>query len=199
MKQVEITFINRNQMFNKSDLPIIKLYNEYFGSGMSSIVFQDLREAKALAYSVYSSYNTPDNFSKHHYVVSYIGTQSDKLGEALDGFNNLINNIPLSDISFNSAKDGVLKSIQTERILRGDILKTFMANKKLGIDTDYRKDIYDNVMKYNLEDVKKFNEKFVKDSKYSYLVIGDKSKLDFKILEKYGKVEELTLEQIFGY
>jgi len=74
-----------------------------------------------------------------------------------------------------------------------------MANKKLGIDTDYRKDIYDNVMKYNLEDVKKFNEKFVKDSKYSYLVIGDKSKLDFKILEKYGKVEELTLEQIFGY
>ncbi len=199
MKQVEIMFINRGDLHNKLNLPIINLYNEYFGSGMSSIVFQDLREAKALAYSVSSAYRNPDALDKHHYIVSYIGTQSDKLGEALTGFDELLNNIPMSDITFNSAKDGVIKSIETERILRSAVITSYLNNKRLGIDYDLRRDVYEKVVGYNINDVKSFNEKFVKGKKYTYLIIGDKSKLDFSILEKYGKVEELTLEQVFGY
>ncbi|MDD5362858.1 MAG: insulinase family protein [Ignavibacteria bacterium] len=199
MKQVEIMFINRSGMFSLQNIPIIKLYNEYFGSGMSSIVFQDLREAKALAYSVNSNYGIPDRADKYHYLVSYIGTQSDKLGEAMNGFSELLNNIPSSEITFNSAKDGVLKNIQTERITRNDIIRSFLSNKKLGIDYDLRKDIYNNVMNYTLDDVKKFNENYVKGKPYTYLLIGDKKKIDFELLGKYGKVETLTLEQIFGY
>jgi predicted Zn-dependent peptidase len=166
---------------------------------MSAIVFQDLREAKALAYSVSSVYRNPDSKDKHHYVYSYIGTQSDKLGEALTGFDELLNNMPMSDITFNSAKDGVIKSIETERVLRSAIITSYLNNKRLGVDYDLRKDVYNKVKNYNLNDVKAFNEKYVKGKKYVYLVIGDKSKLDFSILEKYGKVQELTLEQLFGY
>ncbi len=199
MKQVEIMFLNRGALFTKQNVPIINLYNEYFGGGMSSIVFQDLREAKALAYSVFSRYGIPDSKDKHHVMSSYIGTQSDKLGEAMTGFDELLNNMPLSDITFNSAKDGVVKSIQTERILRSDVLRSYLNAKRLGVDYDLRKDVYEGVMNYGINDVKAFNEKFVKGNKYVYLVIGDKSKLDFSILEKYGKVEELKLEQIFGY
>ncbi len=199
MKQVEIMFLHRGEMFDTKNIPIISLYNEYFGGGMSSIVFQDLREAKALAYSVSSRYGIPDSKDKYFMMTSYIGTQSDKLREAMTGFDELLNNMPMSDITFSAAKDGVLKSIQTERILRNDVLRSYLSAKRQGIDYDIRKDVYDNVTKYNLNDVKAFNEKYVKGNKYVYLVIGDKSKLDFSILEKYAKVEELTLEQVFGY
>ena len=199
MKQVEILFLHRGEMFDAKSIPIITLYNEYFGGGMSSIVFQDLREAKALAYSVSSRYGIPDSKEKHFMMSSYIGTQSDKLGEAMSGYDALLNDMPMSDISFSTAKDGVLKSIQTERILRSDVLRSYLSAKRQGIDYDIRKDVYDNVSKYNINDVKAFNEKFVKGNKYVYLVIGDKTKLDFSILEKYAKVEELTLEQVFGY
>ncbi|MFA5011342.1 MAG: insulinase family protein [Ignavibacteria bacterium] len=199
MKQVEILFINRGGTFDSKSIPIITLYNEYFGGGMSSIVFQDLREAKALAYSVSSRYGIPDSKEKHFMMSSYIGTQSDKLGEAMSGYDALLNDMPMSEVTFSAAKDGVLKSIQTERILRSDVLRSYLSAKRQGIDYDIRKDVYDNVSKFNINDVKAFNEKFVKGNKYVYLVIGDKSKLDFSILEKYGKVEELTLEQIFGY
>ena len=199
MKQVEIQFLHRGDMLDVSMIPIITMYNEYFGGGMSSIVFQDLREAKALAYSVFSRYGIPDTKEGYHVMVSYIGTQSDKLGEAMNGFDELLNNMPMSDISFSTAKDGVLKSIQTERILRSDVLRSYLAAKRRGVDYDTRKDVYENTIKYTLNDVKAFNEKYVKGNKYVYLLIGDKSKLDFSILEKYGKVEELTLNQIFGY
>ena len=105
----------------------------------------------------------------------------------------------MSDITFNSAKDGVVKSIETERVLRSAIITSYLNNKRLGVDYDLRKDVYESVKSYTLNDVKAFNEKYVKGQKFVYLVIGDKSKLDFSILEKYGKVEELTLEQVFGY
>ena len=53
MKQTEILMVAKGQGFNAEKMPLIKLHNEYFGGSMGSIVFQTLRESKALAYSVY--------------------------------------------------------------------------------------------------------------------------------------------------
>lgn len=50
-----------------------------------------------------------------------------------------------------------------------------------------------------MQDVKNFQEKNIKNSKYTILVLGDKTKLDKNALQKYGKVKYLTLEEIFGY
>ena len=78
---------------NKLDIdkiPIIKLYNNYFGSGMSSIVFQEIREAKALAYSVSSRYTIPSNPKDFHYLIASIGTQADKLNEAIKSILNFV-------------------------------------------------------------------------------------------------------------
>lgn len=198
MQQVEIMMINKSSNYNPALTPVIRLFNEYFGSGMSSIVFQELREAKALAYSVYSNFSTPREKGKAYYIISYIGTQSDKLGEALDGFNGLLNNLPQSEISFNSAKDGIIKQIQSERILRFDIIRNYLTNLRYGIDYDIRKMVYEEVPKMTLSDLKKFHDEYYKGNKYTYLVIGDKNKLDFDLLKKFGEFKELTLKEIFG-
>jgi hypothetical protein len=50
-----------------------------------------------------------------------------------------------------------------------------------------------------MSDIKLFQEKYVKDRNYTILVLGDKNKLDMNTLEKYGKVQFLTLDEIFGY
>ena len=68
---------------------LIKFHNEYFGGGMSSIVFQEMRESKALAYSVYSTYTMPRDTNSSHYVMSYIGTQADKLSESISDMLNI--------------------------------------------------------------------------------------------------------------
>ena len=79
MQQVEILLLAKGGLLNITDVPKIKFHNSYFGGGMSSIVFQDMRESKALAYSVYSTYSIPKEGDKSHYSFSYVGTQSDKL------------------------------------------------------------------------------------------------------------------------
>ena len=60
MVQAEILFLTKADLYDKTLVPTVSLYNEYFGGGMGSIVFQDLRESKALAYSAMSRYSNAD-------------------------------------------------------------------------------------------------------------------------------------------
>lgn len=199
MKQAEILMLSKGESFNKNNLPIIALFNEYYGGGMSSVVFQEMRESKALAYSVFSSYSNPQRLIKSHYVVTYIGTQLDKLPEAMDAMTNLLDSIPESDLLFAGAKEAILQKMQTERITKTAVLFNYERAKKLGLDYDYRKDIYTKVPSMTFADMKAFHGKYVKGKKSNIMILGNKSKMDLNFLNKYGKVKFLTLEDIFGY
>lgn len=199
MVQAEILMISKKEKYNEDMIPYISLYNEYFGGGMSGIVFQEMRESKALAYSSFSSFTSPQKNDRSHYNIAYIGTQADKLPEAMVGLTSLLNDMPESELTFSSARDNVIQKYNTERITKSGILSSYLASQRLGIDHDIRKDIYDKALDMTLDDIKRFQEKNVKGSKYTILVLGDKNKLDIRTLEKYGKVKFLTLEEIFGY
>lgn len=199
MQQAEIVMISKSEKYDKNKIPLISIFNEYFGGGMQSIVFQELRESKALAYDAYSFYQTPYKKDKPNYIVAYIGTQADKLPESMKGMTELLNDLPLSENIFNNAKDLLIKQIQTERVPPNGILNQFESSKKLGLDYDIRKDIYRQIPEYKLDDIKTFQEKYIKGKKYIIMVLGDLKKLDMSTLEKYGNVKILTLKEIFGY
>lgn len=199
MVQAEIIMLSLKDNFNKDNMPVISLFNEYFGGSMSSITFQEMRESKALAYSVFSTYRTPDMSDNRSYVYAYIGTQADKLPEAMKGMFELMNDLPKSDVTFNTSKNAIIQQIETERITTTNVLFNYLNAQKLGLNEDIRKHIYDNVSSLTFEDIKKFHNSNVKDSKYTIMVLGNRDKLDMETLQKYGKVEFLTLDDIFGY
>ncbi|MCC7159103.1 MAG: insulinase family protein [Ignavibacteria bacterium] len=199
MVQAEILMLSKKDSYSKDLAPYISMYNEYFGGGMSSIIFQELRESKALAYSTFSSFSTPSKKDESFYNIAYIGTQADKLTEAMAGLFGILNTMPESEITFSTGKDNLIQKIRSERITKAAILNSFLASEKMGLDYDIREDIFNKASGMTIEDVKRFHQKNVKDSKYNILILGDKKKLDVKSLEKYGKVKFLSLEEIFGY
>ena len=199
MVQAEILMISKKGPFNKELLPYASMYNEYFGGGMSGIVFQEMRESKALAYSTFSSFTSPPRKDRSHYNIAYIGTQSDKLPEAITGLLGLMTDMPVSENTFSAAKNNIIQKYNTERVTKSGILNSYLSAQKLGLTGDIRKDVYDAVMKMSVEDIQKFQQENVKDSKYTIMVLGDKNKLDIETLGKYGNVKYLTLEEIFGY
>lgn len=199
MQQAEIVMFSKSDAYDKNKTPIIELYNEYFGGGMQSIVFQELRESKALAYSTFSAYQMPNDKDKFNYILAYIGTQSDKLPEAMSGMKELLTDMPESEITFTGSKNLLLKKIQSERLTKSSILFEYEKVKKLGLDYDVRRDVYETIPAFSLNDVKQFQQKYIRNMKYVTLVLGDTKLLDMKTLEKYGKVKELTLKDIFGY
>ena len=166
---------------------------------MSSVVFQDMRESKALAYSVYSVYRSPRQLDEPYSVYAYIGTQADKLNEAMNGMNALLNEMPENESFFNASKDAVIKQIQSERITKNAILDYYETSRKKGLDYDIRQEIYNTVPGISLEQLKNFHNQYIKGKKFNIMVLGDKNKIDKSVLEKFGTVKYLSLEDIFGY
>ena len=199
MVQAEILFLTKGDLYDKTLVPTVSLYNEYFGGGMGSIVFQDLRESKALAYSAMSRYGNADKAGRSNYIMSYIGTQSDKLPEAMAGMEALLTDMPAADANLTIAKNAIRNSISTERITKGNILTSYERARRLGLDYDVRRDIYEQTQGMSLADLQKFQTSKVKGQNQVILVIGAKDRLNFKELAKYGTVQQLTLKELFGY
>lgn len=199
MVQAEILFLTKGAIYDKALVPTTSLYNEYFGGSMGSIVFQELRESKALAYSASSRYANADKAGRSSYNLSYIGTQSDKLPEAMAGMNTLLNDMPVAEANLQIAKNAIRNSIATERITKADILLSYERARRLGLDYDLRRDVYEQTPNMSFADLQKFQQARVKGQNQTILVIGSKDRLNFKELAKYGQVQQLTLKEIFGY
>ena len=199
MVQAQIILLSKDKTFDKSEMPIIRMFNEYYGGSMASVVFQEMREAAGLAYSAFAGYSTASEKDKSNYVFAYIATQPDKIEIAMNRFNELLNNMLESEKAFSQSKESIIKSINSERITKDDVFWTYLNNKELGIEEDIREDVYKQVQEFELEDLKGFFNKRIKDKNYNILVIGSKDKVDFKTLEKFGPTEELTLEELFNY
>ncbi|MDD4395166.1 MAG: insulinase family protein [Bacteroidales bacterium] len=199
-KQARLVTFSRGPRFNKELMPLITMYNRYFGGGMNAIVFQEMREKRSLAYTAQSQYIMPSEKEDFMYNYSFIGTQNDKILDAFTAFDELFNDMPVAQADFELAKDGVKTNIATNRITKANILYSFINNKKLGFDYDYRRDIYQAVDQFTMEDVIGFNNKYIKNLPKKYMILAKDGEVDFPALEvQYGKVNHLTLEQIFGY
>jgi predicted Zn-dependent peptidase len=199
MTQVNLLLVSKDQLFDKSLYPAARMFGEYFGSGLSSIVFQEIREARGLAYTAFAAYAMADKSDRSNFNYAFVGTQADKLMEATNTMLELMNDMPRAELQFNMAKESLIKQMDSERIIKAQIFWTYLSNLDRGITYDIRKDVYDNVQNMTLDDLNAFFDQHIKGKNYTYLVLGKKGVVRLDLLEKTGPVKELTLEEIFNY
>ncbi|MBO5024550.1 MAG: insulinase family protein [Bacteroidaceae bacterium] len=192
-------YSNNGQVYDPALVPQMNLFNTYFGDNMSSIVFQELRESRGLAYSASAWYQTPRHKGQTNSFVTFIISQNDKLGDCIDVFNSIIEQMPVSETAFPLAKEALLKRLATERTIKQSVLSSFFKARRLGLDHDINADIYEQVKNMTLDDVVDFQQKNVRGRKYKYMILGDEKELDMERIEKIGTIHRVTTEEIFGY
>lgn len=197
-----ISYSNTGEKYDPEKAPIINMYGNYFGGGMNSIVFQEMREARGLAYSANAKYKLAyaDKDAPYNYT-SFIATQNDKMMDAIRAFDEIINNMPQSEAAFAVAKDNIIASIRTDRILGDRILWNYISAQKMGLTEDSRKLLFEKVQNFTLADIVKFQQEVVKDRKYYIGILGDEKDLDMESLGNgdYGKIVRLSQKDIFAY
>lgn len=199
MVQAEIFWVRNSDFYNEANVPTVSLFNQYFGGGMESIVFQTIRESKALAYSTYARFNNPSRKDRRTSFFAYVGTQADKFSEAVDGMNELLTELPKSDKAVENAKRNQIKTIASERIIGMDILNSYLSAKRMGRDYDIRKHIYNKTGDFMFEDLQTFHKNEISGKPYTYCIVADEGKLNSSKLKALGTVKTLKLEEIFGY
>lgn len=199
MVQTEMSRVARGEKYNPNLAGTTSVFNAYFGSGLSSIVFQEIRESKSLAYSAGAFYGMANDKNLSDYMSVSIGTQANKLPQAVEAISVLLSDMPKIDKQFANAKESSLKQIASSRIIKTSIFFNQLGLKKLGYDYDIRKDTYARIKNLTLDGTNEFFNKEVKTKHYNTAIIGKKENLDFEALKKLGEIEEVSLEEIFNY
>ena len=190
---------NEGRDWNPEQEGVVDLFNEYYGGGMNGIVFQEMREARGLAYSASARYNTPAKKDEKEYYQTYIITQNDKMMDAVNHFHVILNEMPASETAFNIAKDAATKQLASLRTTKFGVISAYLVAKRKGIDYDLNEKVYNALPALKLQDIVSFEKQLMANKPYRYIILGDEKELDMKALEKFGPIKRLTTEEIFGY
>ena len=190
---------NEQRPWQPEEAAVKALFNEYYGGGMNSIVFQEMREARGLAYNAYAAYREPTYQDQPEYYFTHIITQNDKMADCITHFHFLLDSIPQSEAAFQVAKEAVVKRLQSLRTTKFGLINAWLAAKHRGIDYDPNERIYQALPALQLTDIVSFEQQQMARKPYRYIILGDEHDLDMSALQQLGPIRRVSTAEIFGY
>lgn len=193
--QVRIEFADG--VLEPEDNVMASLYTNYFGSGMSSVVFQELREARALAYSASARYAQGNRLNAENLMLGVIGTQTDKTVDALAAFIDLIDNMPSSSERFEESVNSQVNRYRTSKLNFREVIGAVRSWERQGFESDPRRARFQQLQEATLEEMEEFQQTHIKDRAKLISIVGDLSIIDTEELEQFGSVQEVQVEDLF--
>jgi len=193
--QVRIEF--GSGIFSEAMLTPAALYNEYFAGGMSGIVFQELREARALAYSAGALYHVGTRINDENLMIGAAGCQADKTPETVAAFIEIIDNLPQSPERFDEAVASLDNQYRTSKIGFRSVLGAVRGWERRGLEPDPRAERFAELHEAEFDLLDNFHQERVHDRAKLISIVGDKSRVDMAALAEYGDITEVTVDDIF--
>lgn len=173
-------------------------YNMYMGGSMSGVIFQEIREARALAYSSSGGYGTGDRKGDETLVWGSLGTQADKAVEASALLSKLLRELPSSEARFAETRKAVEEDFRTGVVTFRAVPGTIHEWEEKGIMKDPRPERFKRALAYRAQDLEAFAARF-KDKTLILFVLGHPDRVDQKGLSGLGEVEVLKIDDLFPY
>ena len=194
-----IQYSDRGEKLDLTEDPAIDLFNEYYGGGMNAIVFQEMRESRALAYSAGAMLSGPSFRDDTYAFRATIASQNDKLRKAVEGFDEIIETLPQAPENLEIAKASILGRLRTQRTTGANVLYSYLTAQELGLTEPRDKQVYEKVGALTMDDLLATHAKWIQGRPYVYAILGDPTDLDVDFLKTLGPVQQVTLQEIFGY
>jgi predicted Zn-dependent peptidase len=196
--QNQINILGNTQGMDLRQRTISNAFNQYFGIGMSSLVFQEIREFRSMAYGASARYmSNPYLFhDQPAYFFGWLQTQSDKTIEALQVMTDLFKEMPRKPERLEIIKQSLIQNINTSAPTMRDLGSTVCAWQNNGYTDDPRKFQYDIYQTLTFNDIVDFYSNYIKGKPLVYTVYGDLKKIDQKTLSTFGTIETIKKKDL---
>lgn len=190
-------YVNGNEN-NPKERAIAAAYNQYFGTGMSAIVFQEIREFRSMAYTAYAVYRNGKDLKEKGYLQAFVGTQSDKTIDAVSVMDSLINMMPEKANRMPNIKSALVQSVNSTKPDWRNLSSTVEGWQVQGYNEDPRKLQYEVFKGMDFDSILSFYKTNIKDRPMLITIVGNKEKIDMEKLGKYGKIIIVEKSQILN-
>jgi predicted Zn-dependent peptidase len=167
-----------------------RLFSEYFGGGMSSLLFQEIREFRSYAYQTSGAVQLPP-FSmpdKPFRFINFLSTQSDKTIDAMTVLQSLIRNIPVHKEKIDPIIKSIVNETNNEYPSFRDISIKIVKYKQYGYMYDANKYLINKIKDMTIDDIVKFHKTYIKDQNIVYVIVGNSLNLNMSKLSSFGDV-----------
>src|SRR5574344_972744 len=206
-------FVASNKKFNQSNIyfytpsadldfqneAIGQMFNKYFGHDMYSIVFQEIREFRSLGYTAYANFSQDYLHRDAGSLTCFLGTQSDKTLDGIDAMMGLVNNLPDREDKFNTAKNALIQSRNSDYVGFRSLPQTVWTWQQRGYSEDPRPAITKIIENAQYSDINNFYRQYIQSRPIIIMMAGNAKRFDTKTLEKYGQVNILKQKDIFRF
>jgi zinc protease len=178
---------------NNPDYYAIAVFNEAFGGGFSSRLFNDIRTKRGLAYSVGGGIGT--NFG-HPGILQFVaGTKSQSTIESIQALDEDIDDLskhPITGEEIKHAKDAILNAFIFRLDSPDKVLAERMTYEFYGYPSDWLDKLPAEIEKVTAADVNRIAAKYVHRDQLAVLVVGNTSEFD-KPLSSLGSVKAIDI------
>ncbi|MDB5231645.1 MAG: insulinase family protein [Chitinophagaceae bacterium] len=193
--QAQVGIISRGERFSRVDMALSNMFNRF----IEKVSFQQIREARSLAYSNWTLHRMSDDTLNYNYTEMYVATQANKVNDLLVVATGLMQNIADQGTVYDASKVDQLKRYERERINGTNIFWSHESLMKLGIVNDYREVMYNAIKHMSFKDIRDFYERNISSKDFGIVIVGDKKQFDLDALSKYGEVKEMDKKYLFNY
>ena len=167
-----------------------RLFSEYFGGGMSSLIFQEIREFRSYAYQTSGGVQLPPYClsDKPATFVAYLSTQCDKTIDALTVLEALIRRMPAHPEKIDPIKQSIINQTNNEYPSFREISTKIAKYRQVGHNSDPNRILLEKIREMDISDVVRFHSEQVKDRNLVYAIVGNSLKINMSKLSAFGEV-----------
>jgi zinc protease len=169
------------------------VFNEAFGGGFSSRLFNDIRTTKGLAYAVGGGVGA--GWDHQGVLRMMVRTKSKTTVESIKALDEDMADLPkrpIDDEEIKRAKDAILNSFVFRFDSPEKVLQEQMAYEFYGYPSDFLETFQKQIEKVTKEDVARVAAKYIHPDQMAVLVVGNAGEFD-KPLSSLGAVTKLDI------
>lgn len=193
VNQSNIRMIAMGITRDNPDYYAISVFNEAFGGGFSSRLFNDIRTKRGLAYGVGGGIGS--NFGHPGILQIAIGTKSQSTVESIRATDEDIDKLatePITAEEIQRAKDAILNAFIFRLDSPDKILAERMTYEYYGYPPDWLDKYESEIKKVTPVDVNRVAQKYLHKDQLAVLVVGNTKDFD-KPLSTLGEVKKIDI------
>ncbi|MCA9660396.1 MAG: insulinase family protein, partial [Myxococcales bacterium] len=175
-----------------------RLFDQVLGGDMSGLIFQEIREARGLAYRAFARVAAGERPIDAAALRGYLGTQGDKAVDALRLMVDLVRGAPISAERFAASKTALGEDYRIDRITPRSRPWTVYAWERSGSAGDPRPAELATISGLDLEALRRFAGRFA-EAPLVISLLGDRERVDLKRLGELAAIEEVGINDLVSY